>query len=58
VTRGATRPHPQYKPATRRHIEDDPGYEIAAGFGDRYSDLEGGYADRTYKLPNPTYFVG
>ncbi|MGW1911326.1 HAD family acid phosphatase [Streptomyces sp. NPDC002076] len=48
----------QYKSGTRKHIEDDLGYEIIANFGDQYSDLDGGYADRTYKLPNPTYFVG
>lgn len=47
----------QYKSGTRKHIEDDLGYEIVANFGDQYSDLDGGYADRTYKLPNPTYFV-
>lgn len=47
----------QYKSGTRKHIEDDLGYEIIASFGDQYSDLEGGYAGRTYKLPNPTYFV-
>lgn len=47
----------QYKSGTRQHIEDDLGYEIVANFGDQYSDLDGGYADRTYKLPNPTYFV-
>ncbi|MEU6598551.1 HAD family acid phosphatase [Streptomyces flaveolus] len=48
----------QYKSGTRQHIEDDLGYEIIANFGDQYSDLDGGHADRTYKLPNPTYFVG
>jgi len=48
----------QYKSGTRAHIEKDLGYEIIANFGDQYSDLDGGYADRTYKLPNPTYFVG
>ncbi|MFF0598284.1 HAD family acid phosphatase [Streptomyces antibioticus] len=48
----------QYKAGTRRHIERDLGYDIVANFGDQYSDLDGGYADRTYKLPNPTYFVG
>ena len=48
----------QYKSGTRQHIEDDLGYEIIANFGDQYSDLDGGFADRTYKLPNPTYFVG
>jgi predicted secreted acid phosphatase len=47
----------QYKSGTRKHIEDDLGYDIVADFGDQYSDLDGGYADRTYKLPNPTYFV-
>jgi predicted secreted acid phosphatase len=47
----------QYKSGTRRHIEDDLGYEIIANFGDQYSDLDGGFADRTYKLPNPTYLV-
>lgn len=46
----------QYKSGTRKHIES-LGYEVIANFGDQYSDLEGGYADKTYKLPNPTYFV-
>ncbi|MFF3514621.1 HAD family acid phosphatase [Streptomyces sp. NPDC002573] len=46
----------QYKSGTRGHIED-LGYDIIANFGDQYSDLDGGHADRTYKLPNPTYFV-
>ncbi|MGW2490741.1 HAD family acid phosphatase [Streptomyces sp. NPDC001606] len=48
----------QYKSGTRKHIEDDLGYTIIADFGDQYSDLDGGYTGRTYKLPNPTYFVG
>ncbi|MBK3567635.1 MULTISPECIES: HAD family acid phosphatase [unclassified Streptomyces] len=46
----------QYKSGTRKHIED-LGYDIIANFGDQYSDLDGGYADKTYKIPNPTYFV-
>ncbi|MGY0487304.1 HAD family acid phosphatase [Streptomyces sp. WG-D5] len=46
----------QYKSGTRKHIES-LGHDIVANFGDQYSDLEGGYADRTYKLPNPTYYV-
>ncbi|MFD6555464.1 HAD family acid phosphatase [Streptomyces sp. NPDC058398] len=46
----------QYKAGTRKHIES-LGYDIVANFGDQYSDLDGGYADKTYKLPNPTYFV-
>ncbi|MBY8342294.1 Secreted acid phosphatase [Streptomyces spinosirectus] len=47
----------QYKAGTRKHIEKDLGYDIIANFGDQYSDLDGGYADQKYKLPNPTYFV-
>jgi hypothetical protein len=46
----------EYKSATRKHIES-LGYDIVANFGDQYSDLKGGYADRTFKLPNPNYFL-
>jgi hypothetical protein len=45
-----------YKSATRAHIES-LGYTIVANFGDQYSDLKGGYADKTFKLPNPNYFL-
>jgi hypothetical protein len=45
-----------YKSATRAHIES-LGYEIVANFGDQFSDLKGGHADRTFKLPNPSYFL-
>ena len=45
-----------YKSATRAHIES-LGYEIVGNFGDQFSDLEGGHADRTFKLPNPNYFL-
>lgn len=45
-----------YKAATREHIES-LGYEIVADFGDQYSDLVGGYADRTFKMPNPNYYL-
>jgi hypothetical protein len=45
-----------YKSATRAHIES-LGYDLVANFGDQYSDLKGGYADKTFKLPNPTYFL-
>ncbi len=43
-----------YKSATRAHIES-LGYEIVADFGDQFSDLTGGFADPTFKLPNPNY---
>ena len=39
------------KSATRAHIES-LGYRIVADFGDRLSDLTGGSAGRTFKLPN------
>ena len=45
-----------YKSATRAHIES-LGYEIVGNFGDQFSDLEGGFADRTFKLPNPNYYL-
>ncbi|HMM94906.1 HAD family acid phosphatase [Phycicoccus sp.] len=45
-----------YKSATRAHIES-LGYDIVANFGDQYSDLKGGYADRTFKVPNPNYYL-
>ena len=45
----------EYKAGTRRHIEKDLGYDIVLNVGDQWSDLQGGYADRALKLPNPTY---
>jgi hypothetical protein len=45
-----------YKSATRAHSES-MGYDIVANFGDQFSDLKGGHADRTFKLPNPNYFL-
>ena len=47
----------EYKSLTRKHIEEDLGYDLVANFGDQYSDLRGGYADRAYKIPNPMYFL-
>ncbi len=45
-----------YKSATRKHIEL-LGYDIVASFGDQFSDLKGGFADKTFKMPNPNYFL-
>jgi predicted secreted acid phosphatase len=47
----------EYKAGTRKHIEQDLGYDIALNVGDQWSDLQGGFADATLKLPNPTYFL-
>jgi hypothetical protein len=46
----------EYKSGTRKHFEDE-GFRILANFGDQFSDLKGGHAERTYKLPNPMYFL-
>jgi len=46
----------EYKSGTRAHIES-LGYDILANFGDQYSDLTGGYADTSVKLPNPMYYL-
>ncbi len=47
----------EYKAGTRKHIEQDLGYDIVLNIGDQWSDLQGGYADRNVKLPNPTYYL-
>ncbi len=33
------------------------GYKIIASIGDQHSDLKGGYAEKTFKLPNPYYYL-
>lgn len=45
-----------FKSSMRKAIEKK-GYTIIASIGDQYSDLAGGYAARTFKLPNPYYFL-
>jgi predicted secreted acid phosphatase len=46
----------RYKSGTRAYIESQ-GYDIVANFGDQFSDLTGGFADKTFKMPNPNYFL-
>ena len=33
------------------------GFTIIESIGDQTSDLTGGYAEKTYKLPNPYYYI-
>jgi predicted secreted acid phosphatase len=47
----------EYKANTRKHIEQDLGFDIALNIGDQFSDLQGGYSDAVLKLPNPTYYL-
>jgi predicted secreted acid phosphatase len=56
IAAGASCPTIQYKSGTRAYIESQ-GYEIVGNFGDQFSDLEGGFADKTFKMPNPNYFL-
>jgi predicted secreted acid phosphatase len=46
----------QYKSGARIKIEQ-AGYTIIANIGDQDSDLAGGHAEKTFKLPNPFYKV-
>lgn len=40
---------------TARKLLAEQGYTILATVGDQESDLKGGYAQKTFKLPNPFY---
>jgi predicted secreted acid phosphatase len=46
----------QYKSLTREHIES-LGNDIVLNMGDQLSDLAGGFADYTAKVPNPMYYI-
>ena len=56
ATPAASCPTIQYKSGTRAYIESQ-GYDIVADFGDQFSDLLGGFADKTIKMPNPNYYL-
>lgn len=45
-----------YKAAERRRLTE-AGYRILINIGDQQSDLDGGYAEHTLKLPNPFYYI-
>lgn len=44
------------KEARRAEVEAE-GWTIVASIGDQLSDLAGGHAERTFKLPNPIYEI-
>jgi predicted secreted acid phosphatase len=56
IASSASCPTTRYKSGTRAYIESQ-GYKIVADFGDQFSDLEGGYAEKTFKMPNPNYYL-
>jgi predicted secreted acid phosphatase len=43
--------------AGRRKAITRAGYRILVNVGDQLSDLDGGYARRSFKLPNPMYLI-
>jgi acid phosphatase len=51
-----TRTVEDYKTEERSKIEAT-GYKIIANVGDQESDLKGGFADCTFKMPNPFYLI-
>ena len=56
IDQGVSCPTIQYKSGTRAYIESQ-GYDIVADLGDQFSDLQGGFADKTFKMPNPNYYL-
>jgi hypothetical protein len=59
VTRPDDDAHPTveaFKTEERRKLAE-AGYTIIATVGDQESDLEGGFAECTFKVPNPFYFI-
>ena len=56
IVAGVSCPTIRYKSGVRAHIED-LGWDIVGNFGDQFSDFKGGFADKTFKLPNPNYFL-
>lgn len=52
----AERSKAPYKIGARTLIEQQ-GYDIVLNIGDQQSDLSGGHADKTFKLPNPYYLT-
>jgi hypothetical protein len=45
-----------FKTEERRKLAE-AGYTIIATVGDQESDLEGGFAECRFKVPNPFYFI-
>lgn len=53
---GPKEPAAVFKSARRREITSR-GFVIIANIGDQKTDLDGGFAERDFKLPNPFYLI-
>ena len=48
----------KYKAKARKELVEEGGYRIWGIVGDQWSSFQGTpYAKRTFKLPNPLYYV-
>ena len=49
----------EFKAGTRAYLESAAGgsHTVVLNIGDQWSDLKGGHAARTLKLPNPMYYL-
>jgi predicted secreted acid phosphatase len=56
ISAGVSCPTIQYKSGTRAYITSQ-GFRVVADIGDQFSDLLGGFAARTFKMPNPNYYL-
>jgi len=45
------------KARSRASLEQNDGYRVIASIGDQLTDLQGGHAERVFKLPNPFYTI-
>ncbi len=54
--RQPARRHDGWKARTRKAIVRND-YRILASLGDQWSDLDGGWAQRRFKVPNPMYVI-
>jgi hypothetical protein len=43
--------------SARREEIEDKGYKIIANMCDQQSVLDGGFAEKTFRAPNPFYFI-
>jgi predicted secreted acid phosphatase len=46
----------EYKSGVRKRITEQ-GFTVVASVGDQMSDLDGGYSERGFLVPNPFYFI-
>ena len=42
---------------TSKRADISRQFRIIANIGDQQSDLDGGYAERTWRVPNPFYYI-